>query len=66
MELSFRHPQNRPAKSTVKVTLKHGPRRSLSKLRTLLKANKYRTDLHQVSVTRADVEGGGGGAFLCS
>lgn len=40
--------QNRPAKNSVKVTFKHGARRSLNKLRTLLRSNKYRADLTQV------------------
>lgn len=52
MDMSITHSrtQNRPAKNTVKVTLKQGPRRTLSKLRTILKANKYRSDLHQVRI----------------
>lgn len=41
--------QKKPAKSTVKVSLKHGPRRSLGKLRKILTASKYRSDLRQVS-----------------
>lgn len=39
---------NKPAKATVKSTMKAGARRSLYKLRTLLKANKYRVDLTKV------------------
>ncbi|XP_023710420.1 60S ribosomal protein L28 isoform X2 [Cryptotermes secundus] len=35
----------KPAKSVVKRTMKAGPRRSLYKLKRLLRANKYRTDL---------------------
>lgn len=35
-------------KSVVKRTMKAGPRRSLYKLKRLLKANKYRTDLTKV------------------
>uniref|UniRef100_A0A1L8E963 Large ribosomal subunit protein eL28 n=1 Tax=Haematobia irritans TaxID=7368 RepID=A0A1L8E963_HAEIR len=42
----------RPAKSTVKVNMKAGPRRSLKKLRNLLTDNKYRKDLTQVSLVR--------------
>jgi len=40
--------QYKPAKSVVKRTMKAGPRRSLYKLKRLLKANKYRTDLTKV------------------
>lgn len=40
--------QHQPAKNTVKITLKHGARRSLGKLRNILKNNKYRSDLRQV------------------
>jgi len=45
--------QNRPAKNTVKVTFKHGARRSLSKLKTILKHQKYRSDLKQAALRRA-------------
>ena len=38
----------RPAKNTIKVTMKAGPRRSLKKFRNLLTDNKYRKDLTQV------------------
>lgn len=40
----------RPAKNTVKVTMKAGPRRSLKKLRNLLTGSKYRKDLTQVGI----------------
>ncbi|KAL9902133.1 60S ribosomal protein L28 [Glossina fuscipes] len=43
----------RPAKNTVKVTMKAGPRRSLKKLRNLLIGNKYRKDLTQAALRRA-------------
>lgn len=39
---------NKPAKATVKRTMKAGARRSLYKLKTLLKKNKYRVDLTKV------------------
>lgn len=39
---------NRPINNSVRVTFKTGPRRSLKKLRNLLKDNKYRKDLTQV------------------
>lgn len=39
----------RPAKSTVRVNMKAGPKRSLKKLRNLLTGSKYRKDLTQVS-----------------
>jgi len=42
-----------PAKNTVKVTMKAGPRRSLKKLRNLLTGLKYRKDLTQAAVRRA-------------
>lgn len=38
----------RPAKNTVKVNFKAGPRRSLKKLKNLLIGSKYRKDLTQV------------------
>lgn len=42
--------QNRPVKNTTKVTLKHGARRSLGKLKNILKHGNYRSDLRQVSI----------------
>lgn len=39
----------KPAKATVRSTMKSGARRSLYKLRRLLKANKYRVDLIKVN-----------------
>ncbi|KAJ9584527.1 hypothetical protein L9F63_021137 [Diploptera punctata] len=42
-----------PAKSVVKRTMKTGPRRSLYKLKRLLNANKYRTDLTKAALRRA-------------
>ncbi|XP_046627780.1 60S ribosomal protein L28 isoform X3 [Neodiprion virginianus] len=44
---------NKPAKATVRRTMKAGARRSLHKLRTLLTANKYRVDLNKVALRRA-------------
>lgn len=38
----------RPAKNTVRVNFKAGPRRSLKKLKNLLIGSKYRKDLTQV------------------
>ncbi|XP_061390433.1 large ribosomal subunit protein eL28-like, partial [Musca vetustissima] len=43
----------RPAKSTVKVTMKAGPRRSLKKFRNLFTDNKYHKDLTQATLRRA-------------
>ncbi|CAD7082474.1 unnamed protein product [Hermetia illucens] len=45
--------QNRPAKNTVRVTMKAGPRRSLKKLRNLVLGSKYRYDLKQAALRRA-------------
>ncbi|XP_023014913.2 ribosomal protein L28 [Leptinotarsa decemlineata] len=45
--------QRKPKQSTVKRTMKSGPRRSLYKLKRLLKANKYRTDLTKAALRRA-------------
>ncbi|KAK9891409.1 hypothetical protein WA026_014647 [Henosepilachna vigintioctopunctata] len=45
--------QHKPRQNTVKRTLKSGPRRSLYKLKRLLDANKYRTDLTKVALRRA-------------
>lgn len=39
---------NKPAKATVRSTMKAGARRSLYKLKTLLTKNKYRVDLTKV------------------
>jgi len=40
----------RPAKNTVRVDFKSGPRRSLKKLKNLLIGSKYRKDLTQVNI----------------
>jgi len=45
--------QNKPKQNLVKRTFKSGPRRSLYKLKTLLEANKYRTDLTKAALRRA-------------
>ncbi|KAL1517776.1 hypothetical protein ABEB36_001499 [Hypothenemus hampei] len=45
--------QNKPRQNIVKRTFKSGPRRSLYKLKTLLQANKYRTDLTKAALRRA-------------
>ncbi|KAF7266104.1 ribosomal protein L28 [Rhynchophorus ferrugineus] len=45
--------QNKPRHNIVKRTFKSGPRRSLYKLKTLLEANKYRTDLTKAALRRA-------------
>ncbi|KAJ8940849.1 hypothetical protein NQ314_010552 [Rhamnusium bicolor] len=44
---------NKPRQGTVKRTMKSGPRRSLYKLKRLLNANKYRTDLTKAALRRA-------------
>ncbi|KAH8350084.1 hypothetical protein KR084_012876 [Drosophila pseudotakahashii] len=43
----------RPAKNTVRVDFKAGPRRSLKKLKNLLIGSKYRKDLTQAALRRA-------------
>ncbi|CAL7933584.1 unnamed protein product [Xylocopa violacea] len=43
----------KPAKSTVRCTMKAGARRSLYKLKRLLTKNKYRVDLTKVALRRA-------------
>ncbi|SPP77531.1 60S ribosomal protein L28 [Drosophila guanche] len=43
----------RPAKNTVRVDFKAGPRRSLKKLKNLLIGAKYRKDLTQAALRRA-------------
>uniref|UniRef100_A0A6B2E510 Large ribosomal subunit protein eL28 n=1 Tax=Phlebotomus kandelakii TaxID=1109342 RepID=A0A6B2E510_9DIPT len=45
--------ENKPAKSLVKVTMKSGPRRSLHKMKKMLKAQKYRKDLTKAALRRA-------------
>lgn len=45
--------QHKPRKSTVKRTMKSGPRRSLFKLKRLMQKNRYRTDLNKVALRRA-------------
>ncbi|XP_055683984.1 60S ribosomal protein L28 [Lutzomyia longipalpis] len=45
--------ENKPAKSSVKVTMKSGPRRSLYKLKKTLKAQRYRKDLTKAALRRA-------------
>ncbi|XP_017773789.1 PREDICTED: 60S ribosomal protein L28 [Nicrophorus vespilloides] len=44
---------NKPRESLAKVTMKAGPRRSLHKLRRLMKFGKYRTDLTKAALRRA-------------
>uniref|UniRef100_A0A1L8DR81 Large ribosomal subunit protein eL28 n=1 Tax=Nyssomyia neivai TaxID=330878 RepID=A0A1L8DR81_9DIPT len=48
-----KHYQNKPVKSLVKMTMKSGPRRSLYKLKKMLKAQKYRKDLTKAAMRRA-------------
>nr|XP_029726609.1 60S ribosomal protein L28-like [Aedes albopictus] len=45
--------QTKPAKATVKVTLKHRPRRTLKKLKNIVNENRYRRDLRQAALRRA-------------
>ncbi|XP_072393612.1 large ribosomal subunit protein eL28 isoform X2 [Diabrotica undecimpunctata] len=45
--------QHKPKQNVVKRTMKSGPRRSLHKLKRLLNANKYRTDLTKAALRRA-------------
>ncbi|KAK3919852.1 60S ribosomal protein L28 [Frankliniella fusca] len=44
---------HKPAKATIKRTMKSGPRRSLTKLRRLIHANHYRRDLLKAALRRA-------------
>ncbi|KAG8297591.1 60S ribosomal protein L28 [Homalodisca vitripennis] len=44
---------HKPAKCTVKRSFKAAPRRSLHKLKRLIMANKYRTDLCKAALRRA-------------
>ncbi|XP_015593852.1 60S ribosomal protein L28 isoform X2 [Cephus cinctus] len=44
---------NKPAKATVRRTMRAGARRSLHNLRRLLTANKYRVDLNKAALRRA-------------
>lgn len=44
---------NKPAKNTVRRPFKAGARRSLFKVKKLLKANHYRTDLTKATLRRA-------------
>ncbi|XP_055533361.1 60S ribosomal protein L28-like [Wyeomyia smithii] len=55
ISLIYKRPkqQNKPVKSTVKVTLKHRPRRTLKKLKNIINGNKYRRDLRQAALRRA-------------
>ncbi|XP_055625271.1 60S ribosomal protein L28 [Toxorhynchites rutilus septentrionalis] len=55
VSLVYKRPkyQTKPAKASVKVTLKHRPRRTLKKIKKILNANRYRRDLRQVALRRA-------------
>ncbi|XP_049780433.1 60S ribosomal protein L28 [Schistocerca cancellata] len=44
---------HKPAKSVTKRTMKAGPRRSLYKLKRLLKANRFRSDIRKAALRRA-------------
>ncbi|CAM6031907.1 unnamed protein product, partial [Sphagnum compactum] len=44
---------NKPAKSSVKITFKSGPRRALRKLKRVIRHGKYRQDLTQAALRRA-------------
>lgn len=50
-EIVFCKFQNKPAKSSYKVTYNQGSRRSLKKLRNTLVHNHYRNDLKQVNIS---------------
>ncbi|KAL7645610.1 UNVERIFIED_CONTAM: hypothetical protein RMT77_003996 [Armadillidium vulgare] len=45
--------QRKPAKNLQKTTLKHGPRRSLMKLKRWFECNQYRQDLTMPALRRA-------------
>ncbi|XP_053682902.1 60S ribosomal protein L28 [Sabethes cyaneus] len=55
ISLVYKRPKqhNKPAKSTVKVTLKHRPRRTLKKIKNIINGNRYRRDLRQAALRRA-------------
>uniref|UniRef100_A0A8D8BT45 60S ribosomal protein L28 n=1 Tax=Culex pipiens TaxID=7175 RepID=A0A8D8BT45_CULPI len=50
----YRWPKNqtKPAKVTVKVTLKHNPRHTLKKLKNIINSNRFRRDLRQAAQHR--------------
>lgn len=43
----------KPAQQTVRITFKSGPRRSLKKVKNVIKNNRYRRDLTQAVLRRA-------------
>ena len=45
--------QNKPGKAVVQTTMKAGPRRSLYKLKRLIRGTNYRRDLLKLSLQRA-------------
>jgi large subunit ribosomal protein L28e len=45
--------QNKPAESTGRITFKSGQKRTLKKIKTVIKSNKYRADLQQAALRRA-------------
>jgi large subunit ribosomal protein L28e len=45
--------QNKPAESTGRITFKSGQKRSLKKIKNVIKSNKYRADLQQAALRRA-------------
>ncbi|XP_055607216.1 60S ribosomal protein L28 [Uranotaenia lowii] len=53
--VSLKRPKytTKPSKATVKVQLKHRPRRTLKKLKNIINANRYRRDLRQAALRRA-------------
>jgi hypothetical protein len=47
------HPQNKPAESTGRITFKSGQKRTLKKIKNVIKSQKYRPDLQQAALRRA-------------
>ena len=45
--------QNKPAESTGRVTFKSGQKRTLKKIKNVIKSQKYRPDLQQAALRRA-------------
>jgi Ribosomal L28e protein family len=45
--------QNKPAESTGRITFKSGQKRTLKKIKNVIKSQKYRPDLQQAALRRA-------------
>lgn len=49
----FIHFQNKPAENIGRITFKSGQKRTLKKIKNVIKAKKYRRDLQQAALRRA-------------